>query len=696
MKNTIQKKTVLSLLVLAFCCIASIEGLSQNRYNGVVRDYGNYCNVGTGNVKVFTLGAGNSLVNATGLSGCDGITVSGNTVTPNAGKYFCFTGAQTSYYVQLGPSVAFKWLAENLRAAEGIYNITEFGAASTTNTASVNNTYPIMNALVYIGSRPESGGKLIIPNGVFKVDSGSNPPTKPSTVNVTLPLLIPPGLNIEGVSSKINFPSSRIQVDVDNKTIFQIGGCTDNIDMNDIGLVTPLSLVGGVYQYRPGTKAIYANGVAPFSSQHIVFNRIGIQGFEHGIQVLSGGDGTWQFDLVKVKESNISSCLYPIRINTYNTDWQISNTFLGSSNNSDNTIRGIGLFIERTGIMSIDNLFGGAPKIAGSITNRTLRPEAFIKITGDHANINIRGSQAEEFDHNLLYTFSNPFVDTEKFSLYLEGNGFGDPVTIKGNVSIVSVSNTYLANTFQVLGTNYGGNSTATQIYSNGDTFSGVTYQRQICTAVGGGPLPYGLIYTIAPPDDCRRDFYLYNSPGEANVVVSKTNQRRSGANDSSGLDTNRVQSPFKIASPTVYDPGTPSGDKFKDWGYQLRRSLSDGYLEFEGNQKPPEFPYNASAFRFFGSMYPSADAQFELGNQNFRWSLIRGVSIVSGDTILSDKVTGKELYRIHEDENFIYFTDIRTGKELMRLDTEGNMFLPGKVFENGQTKVTKEANPKQ
>lgn len=58
----------------------------------------------------------------------------------------------------------------------------------------------------------------------------------------------------------------------------------------------------------------------------------------------------------------------------------------------------------------------------------------------------------------------------------------------------------------------------------------------------------------------------------------------------------------------------------------------------------------------------------------------MRGVTVVSGDTVLSDKVSGKELYKIHEDEENIFFSDIRSGNLLMRLDRRGNLFVVGKI----------------
>ncbi|HMJ09146.1 MAG TPA: hypothetical protein VK468_09080, partial [Pyrinomonadaceae bacterium] len=52
------------------------------------------------------------------------------------------------------------------------------------------------------------------------------------------------------------------------------------------------------------------------------------------------------------------------------------------------------------------------------------------------------------------------------------------------------------------------------------------------------------------------------------------------------------------------------------------------------------------------------------------------------GDSILVDKATGIPLYKIYEDPQFIYFNDIRTGKNLMKLDTNGNLYVAGRVIQ--------------
>jgi hypothetical protein len=339
--------------VVLVASLFTLNVLSQNKFDGIARNNGDYCVVGTGDVVVKTKDVNNNLVNATGLSQCSGITgvgINGNVVTPRSGdRYFCFSGLEQNYYLTIGTNPAYKWLAENLRSTEGIYDLEEFGASRD---SSINNTYPIKNAIVYIGTRPESGGKLKLPNGIFKVDSGTLPSTQPNNVSDSLPIFLPPGIALEGTNGKSSYSSSRIQVEQENKTIFKIGGCTNFVTIRHLGLVTPLIAVGNPpqYEWRSGTKAIYAEGAAPNSSHHFVFSGLTIEGFEEGIRALgTDPNHDWQFDNINLENSNISGCRYPVRNGTNNSNWQISNTTINTMNNVFNTIRGVGILIERGG-----------------------------------------------------------------------------------------------------------------------------------------------------------------------------------------------------------------------------------------------------------------------------------------------------------------------------------------------------------
>jgi hypothetical protein len=201
----------------------------------------------------------------------------------------------------------------------------------------------------------------------------------------------------------------------------------------------------------------------------------------------------------------------------------------------------------------------------------------------------------------------------------------------------------------------------------------------------------------------CRRDFYLFNSSTEKNAVVARTSQRKYSTGDGASLESTQIQGPLEITQTPVFDPTLtrlPVMERFKTWGYKIQRNSDSGDpnvggLEFLGNQKPPFFEGNYSFFRFNGGVYPTDDNQYELGGAGRRWSLLRAVTVTQGDLILSDKVSGKELYKIHEDENFIYFNDIATGRVLMKLGTDGNLYVTGRVIQGAAPKPAKTKRPR-
>lgn len=91
----------------------------------------------------------------------------------------------------------------------------------------------------------------------------------------------------------------------------------------------------------------------------------------------------------------------------------------------------------------------------------------------------------------------------------------------------------------------------------------------------------------------------------------------------------------------------------------------------------------NGHPWKFDGTnLTPPSDNFGSIGTNGLRVALVRGVTITSGDLVLSDKQTGKELYKIREDENNIFFDDFRTGRQLMRLDREGNLHLRGRLIQ--------------
>jgi hypothetical protein len=672
MKNLSFRIVFGSLLVLSSIMAAQAQSY---KFDGYVRNTDDYTTKTTfpgATVQIYT----ESDTSPTFLTNCATPAVSiPNNVTADSIGYFCFKGPATRYnLVVTATGLAtkkYRWITEEL-GAPGVYSLKDFGAKGD----GSDETFLIKSAMAFIGSRAEIGGLLNVPNGVFKVRGDAA-----GTYNQAgLPIVLPPGLTLAGTNAKFNFSSSRIQLDINDKTIFMIGNHTDEITIRDLALVTPMVSSGGGYIPRPGTKAIHARGSAPNSSQNFVFSNITIQGFDtcihvDGIPDANGSKG-WQFDYVKLDNSLIAECNKGIHFDTLNTDWQISNSQIGAVKD------GVAMLVDNMATLQITSTFGGGPPASAPI-DRTKSAKAWLWIRGQHSNIDIQGCETENARHAILYDWDNTIFDYFRPTLKVQNSLFGDQVKFRANVAYVSIGNQYGANSVKTMraGTvepfpdndSFVGSS-RTQIYSFGDQFVMRNYELENCppNTVGYPQFPTA----PNPSVSCKRDFLVDNSGGETNAIVMRTSQKRNSTNDSESIESNLSQSPLKITSPPAYGSNIA-------WGYSIERSLVDGFLEFKANQRPPLFSYNAAGYRFDSHVYPATDAQYELGNGAKRWSLIRGVTVVSGDTILSDKVSGKELFKIHEDENNIFFQDIRTGKEMMRIDRKGNLFVAGRIFQS-------------
>jgi hypothetical protein len=647
-----QKRTLPNLLItvslFAFLSIAaSAVASAQLKFDGFVRDTNNYCNgvLGRATVSVFQTVDGSPAKDIQPCEGSEDSEVSGNTILSGRDGYFCFLGPDTSYDLEIFAGLhtfRYRWISDNGRTP-GVYDIRDFGGVG--NGDEVDNSYALKSAAAYIGSHAAPaniGGILNIPNGFFKVMGE----------NAELPVVLPPGMTLQGVSGKINIPSSRIQLQRPGKTVFKIGGCTNKVVMRDVGFYGTL---GG------DSRVLVAEGYAPQSSQDFVFSSLLIQNFDIGIEVLGlDSDKGWQFDFIKVDNSRIAAEKVGIHIDTINSDWQISNTNISAGPN------GTALLIDRVGAMDITNLFGGGGPNNVPI-NPALLARAFIWFRGDnhgglpnigsHSAINIQNSECENTRNSILYDMHNVIYDYFRFPLKLSHNTFGDPISLRANVNLVSLGNIYYSDTVRTVKPpmasdpqDYPG-STKTQIYSFGDQFLYRTSENHNCP-----PFTVGSQFPMeGDPRKCVRDFILDNTGGLQNRVVFRTSQL-------SGPDLPRC------------DPNSP-GD-CNDWSaYDTLFNKMEGTLQNGGD------------------VLPSSDDQFDMGNDSKRWRTVRGVRVVSGDTVLSDKKTGQELYKIHEDAENIYFSDIRTGKTMMRLDRHGNLFVTGKVISNSKPETVQNPN---
>lgn len=660
---------------------------AQARFDGTLRNTEDYTNqLPDAKITSFSVfaagGIGPGSTPASGLSGCQNYPAPTGNAVRTVNGYYCFQGSESSYDIEVpsGSGNKRRIVREDI---PGIYKLTDFGALGD---AGSDNSYVLKSAMAFIGTRTEPGGRLIIPNGVFVVLGR----------NAQLPIVMPPGLTLEGQNGKGNFGSSRIQLQGTGLTLFRIGNNTNKVTVRDASLMVPLKCDnrGRNCSVVAGNKAIYAAGTPGSSSRSFVASNINIQGFEEGVSVAAIGED-WQFGAARIENSIIADCLYPVRLAAQNAELQISNTVLltfpqatGQYARKEAAIR-----IDRSGAVELNKVYGG-------VASRDVRnmPMAFIWVTGRHSTIKVIDAESENTEFNFLYEYVPSDYDI-KMRVTFENCNFGDRILFKGNVLFTSIANTYASDGVQFWGSQKGGGSTASEIYSYGDHFGSITTKLHVCPA-SPGVAPTGYLSerentdfhrltakeitpTQTAPDMnvCRRDFYLYNTENENNRVVIKTASRKYSTGDSENVGATQFQAPVKIASPPVFDPNVNARkgiDRFRALGYTIQRNPSDGSLEFIGDQTPAD-----PSYRFNGGLFPNADNQHSLGDNRRRWAVVRGVVVTAGDTILTDKATGKELYKIHEDEDFIYFSDIRTGKEMMKIGRNGNLYVTGKVIQN-------------
>lgn len=76
----------------------------------------------------------------------------------------------------------------------------------------------------------------------------------------------------------------------------------------------------------------------------------------------------------------------------------------------------------------------------------------------------------------------------------------------------------------------------------------------------------------------------------------------------------------------------------------------------------------------------PTTDNTGNIGVPTLRWTLVRAVTITSGRHVFQDEATKRDVWAIHENKEFLYFQELSTGKDIMKVDREGNLYIKGKV----------------
>jgi hypothetical protein len=596
-----------------------------------------------------------------------------------------FTGSSTAY--------SFNWSTDR----DGEYNLKDFKAAGDFATDDKN---AIQSAIYFVAGK--NGGKLIVPRGYYRTTGG---------------FVLPSGIIIEGNNGS-TFSSCRIELNTANTYLFKIGGNTNGISIKDILLAATLPSPGNPNTpYLSGTQGILAQGSYPNSSIGFVMRDVSLLSFEKGMEVTST-DG-WQFDQVRLDHATIAQCKECIKMDTVNSDWQISNSWIGAVG------EGIGINMLKTGFVLIENTIGGGP---GYYWNASATPPAFeqipigsshaaetyINIAGQHGTIKIDNSQCEQFKNAMV--IDNEDVDNP---IMVANSIFGDKIIFKKNATYVSTANFYLSDTIETwvaseqphflgTGTVYAshkvrgtcavpdqsccnvetvatpttGSANNVRIFSTGDSFS--PYNRYWC--YNNSPLnyPYDFIVSGASTAYGARRYGDGTSIFDTKKVGIGTTIPGNGLSGTPSVL--EVEARDGSLPWLILNRNTTTGGR--RWGWVIG---SDGslFLQDIGHNNLLQVDTN-------GNLFPPTDNTGQIGTNSNRWAKVRATVVQSGDLVLSNKETGEQLYTIKEDENNIYFLDFRTGKEMMRLDVQGNLYLKGKIFQNQKAKTGTSAPAKK
>jgi hypothetical protein len=655
MKNYIVKLVLGVFATLIFSTI----GLAQCTFlDGVVFNPSNYnLNYGAINVEIF--------------SGTTPLTTVAS--SPNGYWQYYDCSNNTNYRIKFG-SLEFKWSSDR----DGNYDVRDFGATGDGSDQKL----AIQNAIYYVASK--SGGKLLFPRGYYKTSDG---------------FVLPPRIIIEGTGGE-SVSACRLELMTQNKYLFKIGEKTNGISIKDILLTTTYNPQPA---YLSGTTGILAQGAVSASPNNsnssigFVMRDSTLIGFENAIKVEGLDSGKlWQFDNAKLDHVTLSQCKNCINLDTINTDWQISNSWIGVLKD------GFGLNITKAGFILIENTIGAGP--SGSIGSLDVA-NTFINIQGKHGTIKIDNSQCEQFRQSIVVNYD--VYGVPEYPIMVANSIFGDPILFKKNAIFVSTANTFLSDTVRAEvagetpkfpdGTPYtlrkrrvncevpdqsccteefapipplNENASANNVkfYSTGDNF--LNYNRYWCTNSFANGITYPTNFLLS---------------GSSSIFGGRTNNSNIGiGTNTPGLGLSGTPSVLEIETkngqlPWMILKRTDSNGSSRRWGWTV---AGDGslYLQDIGYGNRLQVDTN-------GNFVPVTDNTGQIGTDTKRWAKVRAAVVMSGDLVLSDIKTGEKLYTIKEDKENILFMDYRTGNQLMRLDRSGNLFLKGKIFQSEMPK---------
>ncbi len=454
--------------VIVFLLCGGVYG--QNRFEGysvvVEANSGGACpvwylpSVNNGNaIDVFFAGTSQRMPTAN-LTPCDGSYVrNGNTVFPNPDGRWCFNGTEQFYDVKFRNGAVYLWYP--LTNDTGFYNVKDFRPVTRTSGPTPQYTFTdppdwtstIKNAIAFIASR--QGGTLRFPDGDYVVGTLDGNRRDPKYEAITLPS----GIVIEGASSNLSVPStniplrqsaSRIRLRNDNQTIFRIGGCTNQVVVRQIELLGNSALFGEAKRDSTGNYGIEGMGKwalrpeAPNASYGIRVENVLFQNLDKGFYLHNANDSNcdsktqycdaWQFDYVLVDHGIFINNKTGIWVDSYDTDWKITNSFFGyvASN-----APGDGIRLKKAGAVLIEQVHAGGYNYGAQIGGTFLYIDTAVSVTVI--------SSASERGQRSIYT--NPLGSISSMMLNVVGSVFGDKIDLNGRLNFHSTGNFYSART---------------------------------------------------------------------------------------------------------------------------------------------------------------------------------------------------------------------------------------------------------
>jgi hypothetical protein len=414
---------------------------------------------GGNSIDVFIAGT-NQKTSATGITACDGTNVTGSRVGPNGYGKWCFQGSEPMYDIRLGNGTTYLWYP--ITRDTGFYNVKDFRPVTRSGAQYVfsdpaDYTRAIKNAVAMIATR--QGGTLLFPDGDYIVGTTDGNTRDLQYDAITLPS----GTVVQGASSNYSVPTTdtpernsatRIRLRNPNQTIFRIGGCTNQVTIRNIALLGNTAFFKEPKRDQTGNYGVEAVGkwsVGPApgqqsanSSQVFRFENVTFQDLDKGIYVHNANEGkcnskeqqcySWQFDHVLVDHGTFINNKAGIWVNTYNTDWKITNSIF---NYMAANAPGEGIHIQTAGSVLIEQSWGGGYDRGANIGG------AFVWI-GTIGSLVIINSGSENGQRSI---FMHPAGGISSLMMTVIGSVFGDKIELNGRINYVSVASFYGANT---------------------------------------------------------------------------------------------------------------------------------------------------------------------------------------------------------------------------------------------------------